>query len=92
MEYCPGASTGLMVATPEALTAAMPSVSVPLVNVTVPVGIDVPATGLTVAEIATEAPAIPGVGVAVSVVVVCVCVTTWLRGAELAAPLHASPA
>ena len=55
---------------------AVPSVLVPLVNVTVPVGIAVPLAGFTVAESCVEAVCAMEAGLAVSDVVVLTLETT----------------
>ena len=72
---------GVMLAAP-ALSAALPSVWVPEVKVTVPVRGALPESQCTVAEIVSGDPAMPGLGVArVTVVTVAPASTTWLRGA-----------
>ena len=73
------------VATPLAFNdAGEPSVVLPFLNVTVPVGVPVPEAGLTVAVKVTAWPLCEGLGEEVSEVVVLIrLLTVWVNGDEV---------
>jgi len=77
------------IATP-ALSAAVPKVFVPNLNVTDPVGVPV-VEDVTVAVKVTDWPVIDGFGDAVSVMLVAAFVTTWDIAVDVLAALFASP-
>jgi hypothetical protein len=77
------------VATPDAFSVAVPTVVVPLRNVTVPVGI--PAVEATVAVNVTACPAVDGFGVEVRTKVVVAFVTVKASAGEVLAALLLSP-
>jgi hypothetical protein len=81
----------LKVATPEPLRVPVPSVVVPSMKVTVPVGVPVPVVGVTVAVNVTDWPNTLGFVLEVSVVEVA-SFTTWETTLEVLVVKLVSPA
>ena len=78
------------VATPLAFTAELPSVEVPSINFTVPVGM-IPVNELTVAVKVTDALSVEGFSDEVSAVVVFPACTVWFRTPEVPGLKFPSP-
>ena len=87
MEWVPAVKEAVIyVACPLAFNVPVPSVVVPSLKVTVPVGVPVPELGATVAVKVTDCPTVEGFTDEVTVVVVDARLTTWDSAAEVLDP------